>query len=281
MAQGEQLMPPVTAAPKNQELEGEALNEAYALETARVLRQRLDLVAVLFALLGGLFGVLEVGHHPETLSTVVILVGVELTACGLALLACRVARWRHAAGTIAAILASFLVVFITVTGTATGDSAERAAIYQVCLLTGFAVLLPWGWRRQLWVVAASFAGIGVALPFLPGGEAAAYACAAVLNGAVTSLCSAYFLDRYRHDAFVRTALLTGVSAAKQEEAEINASLLHIAEALSTHLGRPDILQQVIALSADALGSTARAAFCGTTQARASACMPPRAVCRGS
>jgi signal transduction histidine kinase len=55
---------------------------------------------------------------------------------------------------------------------------------------------------------------------------------------------ALFLDRYRYEAFARAALLAHVSAAQQEETEIAAALLKVAQALDVNLGAPDMLERV-------------------------------------
>ena len=186
--------------------------------------------------------------------------GVEVLACLLTIVASRLPRLRRWPGTIGALLAAFLVVFVTWTSAATGDSAERIATYQVCLLSGFAVLLPWGWRAQLFVALASLASLGLAASYLTAGDAIGYAVGAVLTGATTSVYGASFIDRYRRDAFVRMALLTRASAAQREEAEINAALLHIAQTLNANLDRPDILQRVNGLAAEALDCDWSVAF---------------------
>src|SRR5262249_60091226 len=64
--------------------------------------------------------------------------------------------------------------------------------------------------------------------------------------ATTSVCGALFLDRYRYDAFRRSAL-------HREEAEIAEVLLHVGEALTRHLDQPDVLECVNRLTVEALG----------------------------
>src|SRR5437660_12458855 len=90
---------------------------------------------------------------------------------------------------------------------AAGAPVERFATAQVCLLSGLVVLLPWGWRPQLFVSAISILSLPLAGATSGADEACAYAALALVTGATTSVCGAFFLDRYRHAAFARTELL--------------------------------------------------------------------------
>src|SRR5207247_8810543 len=100
-----------------------------------------------------------------------------------------------------------------------------------------------GSRPQLVVALASLIGFALAAPRLTATDALAYSVLGVATGAMTSVLGAAFLDRYRRDAFVRTALLTHTSGLKQEEAEIAAALVEITEALGARLGDADVLER--------------------------------------
>ena len=121
---------------------------------------------------------------------------------------------------------------------------ERYATAEVCLLAGLVVLLPWGWRPQLAVSLAALGSVRLATADPPTAEAVAYSILAVVTGGTTSVCGAFFLDRYRRDAFVRAALET-------EETEIAAAQTRPADA--TNLIRVSSTQQAAASgSADLL-----------------------------
>ena len=224
---------------------------AYRAETARILRRRLDLAVALFVSLMGVAVFLQRTYHPEHGPLVVLVYGGEALACLLALLACRLPRvWP---GTMGALLVAVLALLIAWYHGQVGGGAERFATAQVCLLTGVAVLLPWGWRAQLFVAAVTLGSLRLAAPPLAASEEAAYAVLALAAGTVTSVCGAFFLDRYRRDAFLHTASLTQASALQQEEAEIGAVLVHVGQTINAHLDQPDMLERVTKLTVDALG----------------------------
>ena len=68
-------------------------------------------------------------------------------------------------------------------------------MFQVCLLSGIVVLLPWGWRPQLAVALASLAGFALAGSHLAASDALVYPIVGLLTGASTSIVGAGFLDR--------------------------------------------------------------------------------------
>jgi signal transduction histidine kinase len=220
---------------------------AYAAETDRVLRQRLVLTVALFLSLVGISVVLEHVFHPERGATLRPIYAAEAFACGVALLACRSRRRVFQPVVVSAALGVTLGLLMTLYNAMVGGQAERTATAQVCLLTGLVVLMPWGWRAQLAVSAAALASLGLAAGYIPVDEGYAYSVLALLTGATTSVSGAFFLDRYRFDAFMRSAL-------QEEEAEIAATLVHIGETLSAHLDQPDMLERVTTLAVDAVGS---------------------------
>src|SRR5262245_65822784 len=98
-------------------------------------------------------------------------------------------------------MSGLLAVLLSWYNGAVGAPVERFATAQVCLLSGLVVLVPWGWRAQLFVSAAAMLSMMLATP--PGAEAEgiAYAGLAGITGGRTSGDGAFFPDRYRHAPF--------------------------------------------------------------------------------
>jgi signal transduction histidine kinase len=233
------------------EAERTALTAAYGVETARILRGRLDLIVTVFLVLVGVTALVNQRYHPEHAATVAVMYVTDIIVCLVAVLVCRSSRlWP---GTVGAMLAIALGALMSWHHGRLVGRIEYFAIGQICLLTSFAVLLPWGWRTQVVVSASTL--FSLALAATPGvsDEDITYALIALFTGTVTSVLGAFFLDRYRHDAFVRTSLLTRTSELKQEEAEISAALLHIGETINANLDHPDLLERVSQLARETLG----------------------------
>ena len=226
---------------------------AYRAETARVLRRRLDITLALFLLLVGCSIVLERAFHPERARIATLTYGVELALCLLAVAAVRLPVLVARAGEVATLLGAALALVLAWYNGRVGGSVERFATAEVCLLSGLFVLLPWGWRAQLAVAGTAFLSLGLQGNGPNGSEDLAYAVVALTAGAVTSVAGALFLDRYRHDAFVRTALLTEASELARDEAETATALARVGETLNAHLDQPDVLARVNALAVEVLG----------------------------
>jgi len=160
---------PHPAAAGGAQAEETALRDAQRAETDRLLATRLDLTAVLFLVFVGGSVVIEATQVPARAArcgSSTGSYGLEALVCLLAVVACRVPRLPLGPCAIAAALASALAALLSAYNASLGGSVERLAMTQVCLLTGLVVLLPWGWRAQLAVAAASFASFGLALPHL-------------------------------------------------------------------------------------------------------------------
>jgi len=157
---------PHPAAAGGAQAEKTALRDAHRAETDRLLATRLDLTAVLFLVFVGGSVVIEATQVPARAPALWLMYGLEALVCLLAVVACRVPRLPLGPRAIATVLVSVLAALLSAYNASLGGSVERLAMTQVCLLTGLVVLLPWGWRAQLAVAAASFASFGLALPHL-------------------------------------------------------------------------------------------------------------------
>src|SRR5881398_62812 len=224
---------------------------AYRADTARILRQRLNLTVALFVGLVGISVVLEGAYHPDRQRTATLVYLAEVIACLAGIVACRRPWLRDRTAAVAATLAATLAVLLSWYNGHVGGPVERFATAEVCLLSGLVVLLPWGWRPQLFVSAVSLLSLALAVPARPSDEPFAYAMLALLTGGTTSVCGAIFLARYRYAAFVRTELLVHASEVKQEEAEIAEALVQVGETLNAQLDQTDMLERVSRLAVSA------------------------------
>jgi len=110
-----------------------------------------------------------------------------------------------------------------------------------------ALLFPWGPGPQ--AIVSIFLAVGhLALVAWTGIDRAAFVNALIppAFGVGLSIAGALELDRYRRAAAER-------SRAQREEAEVSATLLHVAQRLSARLGHDDVLDEVTRLTVDALG----------------------------
>jgi signal transduction histidine kinase len=245
----------------------EAIEAACRDETRRTVRHRLAMGSGVFLLFVGIVVSLEPLYHPERGNTLRHIFYVEALVCALGLGAIYLGRLRDWTLGIAAVICGVLALLMIRYNVLVEGQAERCAMFQVCLLTGFVVLLPWGWRAQLLVAGTSLAGFGLASPHLVASDAMIYPIIALLTGATTSVIGAAFLDRYRFDAFVRTALLSEASTTKEDEAEVAAALVEVGQTLDTHLGQPDMLERLGALAVETLRCDWSAAFLVTEQGK--------------
>jgi signal transduction histidine kinase len=250
-------MPPAPSIPSPPD--ATALRHAYRAEVAATLRRRFALGALFYLLAAGAAVVLEYRYHgargDTRLHLWLVEVGVWLAAFG-ALSLRRVRPWTTA---VVSGVTALIVLLLLYYNLLVGAPAERCVMFQVCLVTAVVVLMPWGWRPQLFVAITSLVGFHVVAPQLPASDALQYAVVGLFSAAVTSVFGALFLDRYRYEAFARSALLAHASAAQHEETEIAAALLEVAEALDVNLGAPDMLERVNELARGLLGCD----MCGT------------------
>ena len=79
---------------------------AYRADTARILRQRLNLTVALFVALVGVSVVLEGAYHPDRQRTATLVYLAEVIACLAGIVACRRPRLRDRTAAVAATLAA-------------------------------------------------------------------------------------------------------------------------------------------------------------------------------
>jgi signal transduction histidine kinase len=218
-------------------VEQTALAAAYRAETGRLLCRRLDLTISLALLFLGIGVIGERLSYPERAHAITIWYGTTLFVCAFGVVACRLPGLRAAPQTIGvAVMAAFALI-VSWYEVLIGTPVEKAAMGHLCLLTSLVVMLPWGWRAQLGVVVTALAGFAVAVPYLLVRDTLWDSIITLVTGATSSVCGAFFLDRYRWDAFARTALL-------EQEADVAAALAHVGQTLNTHLNEPDMLERV-------------------------------------
>jgi signal transduction histidine kinase len=223
-----------------------ALLDAYAAEIARLVRQRLAIIAPLFVVLMGAGVAFEAISRPERASLVIVAWVAESNLVVLAAFLSRLAGFKRKTGVAAALVIGGVTTFVTLYHVLVGAQPERAAMTVGALVNGLAVLLPWGPYVQ--AMGCGLALVGYGLGPLLGEPVDAWLLSwiAAFTAATTSVLGAYFLDRYRFEAFRRASL-------HAEEADIAATLLKVTETLSVHLGAPDMLEHVNRLAREATG----------------------------
>ncbi len=226
---------------------------SYHAETDGLLRARVPLAAALFLLFVGGAVLLEIAADPRRRAAAALWYGLEACTCVIATLLCRAAPGRRVGLPIAVLLLAALAVEMDGYQASVGGAAPRLAMADVTLLMGGAVLMPWGPRAQLVVAGATFAGFVATLPALATADDGVFTLLALLTGTVVSVCSAYYLDRYRRQAFVDRRRLEQARARAQEEAEIAAALLRMTQALGAHLDAANLLEEVNRMVAAELG----------------------------
>ena len=229
------------------DVESAALREAYRAETVAVLWQRLGAAVVVFVLFMGLGTVLEAVHHPEREPWTVVFYGTEVLTCVAVLGISRLARRPWWLGAIGGSLVGAVAAQILAYHALVGAQAERVALVLVCVLNLSGALLPWGTGPQVVAAVLAVGSFGIGLPYLAvADDIRAVPLVALASGATASICAAFFLARYRYEAFHRSVL-------QAEAVEIAEALVDVGEKMSAHLDEPDMLESVNRLVLEKLG----------------------------
>jgi signal transduction histidine kinase len=218
----------------------------YRSETTAILRQRVAVAMGLFMLFMGVGTFFEIAYYPERMRVAVWLYSVEAGIAAVAVVLCRDRRFDAWSETIAVAVSVGEIALVCTYHAMVGAQAERVATILGCLLNLLSVLCPWGWTAQAATATGAVASFAAAARFFVTSDALVFPGMVLLCAATTSVWAAFFLDRYRLEAFTLAALQT-------EEAEIAAALARIGETLSRHLGQADVLDQVNRLTREALG----------------------------
>jgi len=218
--------------------------EHFEREAARSFVRRLAFLVMLFFAVTVAFRLLTWAHEPARQPFFADLtLQLEITAIGLVLCGLRPTRpLRHALALL--IVVSFHVQ-VALEVVMLGAGAGQLALWQLCLLTGASVLVPWGPLPQALAALGALVSFVWVLPGPPP-DGAVSAALGLLVGALATVSGAYFLQRERLASLVRTAMLS-------QEAEIGAAVAHVGQMLSANLNRADMLEQVNRLAVELIG----------------------------
>jgi signal transduction histidine kinase len=230
-----------------------ALRERYDAEIAELMYRRLRLASLLLGVFMGAATTADAIGEVASWGAALSCFAAELAICFVAL---RASARRPIAPRRRSIAAAMIVgsaLILTIYNVLIGERPESGAVALVSLLTGAAVLMPWGGRVHAAVCAliapmffaTTWSG---ATPMQLSGMVLA-----VATGCSTSLLAAFHLERYRRDASTRAELLQQSSARNREEADISAALVRIGAELSVRIEAGDVLDQVNGFAVEVLG----------------------------
>jgi len=229
--------PPLAAQP--QETDFERAN-------APLFVRRLTFTLFLSLAFAGAVGLLGWALYPASGERLLRGFGFQVGVVAMGLGLCWMRPTPRLIHVVALILMAHLLGHLAANATLFDSHAEQLAVWYVCLLTGAAVLLPWGGLPQATVALVALGSFFWALSYLPSSPGTMLSALGLTAGAITSVFGARFLDQSRRSAFVQTARL-------HEEAEIGGALAHVGRMLSAEPSRPDMLEQVNRLTVQLVG----------------------------
>jgi signal transduction histidine kinase len=170
---------------------------------------------------------------------------LQLEIAVVALLLCMLRPTRHLAHVIALLVVASFHAQIALEVVLLGARPGQVALWELCLLMGTSVLLPWGAVPQALSAIAALASLAWVLP-VPAPDGSVAAALGLLAGALATVSGAHFLQQERRASLLRTIMLS-------EEAEIGAALAHVGQTLSANLNRSDMLEKVNRLAVELIG----------------------------
>jgi len=222
-----------------------SLASAYTAETVALLRARVAVSVALFVLWIAIAAGFECTHYPERVSQVLVVCLFELVACGVAVGLVLLEHWVFSPVVVATVLGMALGIAGNAYSAWVGAGAEQLVMAQGLFLSALALVLPWNWRPQLWVSATTCATFWLAARYLHVDRSLAYPALVLGSAAAGSVAGAWYLDRYRRDAFVS-------EASHREDREVAQALLHVGETLAHERDQDAILARLNELAVETL-----------------------------
>jgi signal transduction histidine kinase len=233
--------------------DGAEVRDAFDRETVAELPRRYALCAAVFIFFSGIAALLDRAISSVERPYIAAFLATEWIALALASVALRGRVPARRAKVLGAAVLGLVCGTVVVHDLVIPRHAEIAAVTVVCILTGAAVLMPWGARAQALAGAIAFGSFVAASPLLRSGGPIVVILVAVLAGVTVSVIAAHLLERHRFDAFVRAHRFEATSLRNREEADISGALVQVGEALSARLDLPDVMERVNRLAVQHLG----------------------------
>jgi signal transduction histidine kinase len=226
------------------------LEVGYRNESEQLIAERLPLTVALCLGLLGASGIFEYLLYPDHWRVFLAVYSAEVAVfMPLVLGRRRLLRrgWLQAAN---AVTWAVIAVLIQLYGWLAGMPPELTILAATCLLAGASLLLPWGLRRQLVLVATSLTASAALLATAPASAVpASYLFFVAAAAGAISLFGAHHLDLHRFAIFCE-------ATRREEEATIGQNLVAIAREINDSLEAVDVLDRI----ADAIRSALHASW---------------------